>query len=177
MAVDDDELGEGGELQCPTCRRVVRVHSYERIGPLARSTFCPYPSCASVIVTLLTWRDAGPHVLYTLPELTSVLRRKQIADIPLTLFVLAVLGTGLLGGGYAGNHVLDAPTAATHAEWLNQAGIVVGASALIVPSLVFALYVIVSTFRRLRRDRATITRLAIGKAGFRLVSSDTAYRA
>lgn len=164
------------ELECPTCQRPVRVHSYERIGPLARSTFCPYPSCAAVIVTLLTWRDAAPNALHTLAELASVLRRKQIADFPLTLVVLLVLGTGLFGGGYAGHHVLDAPKAESHAEWLNQAAIAVGAAALTVPSLVFAVYVIVATIGRLRRDRATLTRLAIGKAGFRLVSAETTYR-
>jgi hypothetical protein len=169
--------GDFEDLQCPTCRRAVRVHSYERIGPLARSTLCPYPACSAVIVTLLTWRDAAPNVLYTLSELARVIRWKQIADIPFTLSVLGILGTGLYGGGYAGNHVLAAPKAESHAEWLNQAGIVVGASALIVPSLVFAFFMILATFRRLRRDRATLTRLAMGKTGFRLVSADSAYRA
>jgi len=101
--------------------------------------------------------------------MAKVLRRSQLADVPVSLFVLSILFGGLYGGGYAAHHVIAAPAACNPAEWTGRAGIAVGATALLFASLAFIIMMIVATAQRLRDDRATLTRLAMGENGFRLV--------
>jgi hypothetical protein len=166
------------DLHCPSCRRAVVVDSVARIPAHAsHSTRCPYPSCSAVIATVVHWAQAST-LLFTLPEIARLSRRRLVTQAPAFVVVEALLVLTIAYGAYVLHHLAAMPDAATVVQRLARTGIALGACSLMIPAIYLVPLLLARFVRRVVEHRRTLERLARASTtnGLRLKADPQAYR-